>query len=171
MVKPFSGLDLKVCEIGWAAYLTRKWNRWRHGNARALSSLPGGDFCARKSSKKKFGAPLRRAKRGPRLHIPDAPDASSQMVTARRVVPGRDGFRSCCGDATLRLSTRSKRLRRAKNVGASRFECPLVAVNGSRTGPRDQGSRAFGVFRESVCRDQRSEIRDQRSEISCVSFD
>src|SRR5258708_29688379 len=56
--------------------------------------------------KKIFVTHLPRAKRGPRLQIPDTPDASSQMVTARWVVPGRDGSRSCCGDATLRLSTR-----------------------------------------------------------------
>ena len=49
--------------------------------------------------------------------IPDAPDASSQMSTASQVVSERDGCRDCHADASLQMSTRGERLRRAKDVG------------------------------------------------------
>ena len=41
------------------------------------------------------------------------------MSTASRVVPERDGFRGCHADASLQLSTRGERLRRAKDVGTN----------------------------------------------------
>ncbi len=145
MEKPFSGLDLRSTRSVGQRILLESGIAGDTGTPVTLHLFRAADFGRRARAKKIFLTHLSRAKRGPRFHIPDAPDASSQMVTVRWVVPGRDGSRSCCGDATLRLSTRSKRLRRAKNVGASRFECPLVAVNGSRTGSRDQGSRAFCV--------------------------
>src|SRR5947209_18755303 len=69
--------------------------------------------------KKYFRDPLRTAKRGPRLRLPDPPDASSQMSTASWVVPERDGFRGCHADASLSLSPRGERLRRAKDVGTN----------------------------------------------------
>src|SRR5438105_184216 len=41
------------------------------------------------------------------------------MSTASWVVPERDGFRGCHADASLSLSTRGERLRRAKDVGTN----------------------------------------------------
>src|SRR5258708_6802781 len=146
MEKPFSGLDLRSRRSVGQRILLESGIAGDTGTPTVPHLFRGSVSGPVHEPKKIFVTHLPRAKCGPRLQIPDAPDASSQMVTARWVVPGRDGLRSCCGDATLRLSTRSKWLRRAKNVGAGRFECPLVAVNGSRTGSRDQGSRAFCVF-------------------------
>src|SRR5437764_7428531 len=106
-------------EIGWAAYLTRKSNA-PGTEQRRRSCVSSADVFSRlRSSKKKFRDPLHVAKRGPTLRLPDAPDASSQMSTARRVVPERDGFRGCHADASLQLSTRGERLRRAKDVGTN----------------------------------------------------
>jgi len=149
MEKPFSGLDLRSPRSVGQRILLESGIAGDTGTPEVPYLFRASVSRLVHGPKKIFVAHLPRAKCGPRLQIPDAPDASSQMVTARWVVPRRDGSRNCCGNATLRLSTRSNRLRRAKNVGASRFECPLVAVNGSRTGSRDQGSRAFCVFTRS----------------------
>src|SRR4029077_7320799 len=70
--------------------------------------------CRRGRRKNIFVTHLPAAKCGPTLVIPDAPDASSQMSTASRVVPERDGCRDCHADVSLQLLTRGKRLRRAK---------------------------------------------------------
>src|SRR5438552_6998798 len=71
---------------------------------------------------KTFGHHLPSTNDEPRLLIPVAPDAPRLMSTARKVAS------------------------KAVDYGAQRFECPLVAVNGSRTGPRDQRSRASSLL-------------------------
>src|ERR1019366_3708475 len=60
--KAFQWTGSQVYEIGWAAYLTRKWNRWRDRNPDGPASLPPIGFGPRERAEKKSLLPTCRAR-------------------------------------------------------------------------------------------------------------
>ena len=93
---------------------------------------------------KKVHTPIAFAKTWTYIALTFAPDAPWQMLTARRQASKRDGLRSGYdANAPLQMSTRRRCNEKQGFSRQSRFGCPLVDVNGPRTGSRDQRSRAF----------------------------